>query len=125
MKQYTFNAVSKPRKINPKPKPEPIEMTYDISEEVKQNTLDILKEDRKYNIHAVNDFEFIKGYKERRISELDINSKYEFIMMISIMIDSKLPNALFELDLLNGRVIKKGISFNEFILKEKGGIQND
>ncbi len=127
MKHYTFNALSKPRKINPKPKPEPIERTCDISEEVRQKTLDILKEDRKYNIHAVNDFvfEFIKGHKERRISELNINSKYEFIMMISIMIYSKLPNALYELDLLDERVTKNGISFNDFILKEKGGIQND
>ena len=120
MKHYTFNALSKPRKYNPKPKPEMIPIEFIISDEAKSKTLEILKEDKKYNIHAVNDFvkNFLGNLKVRRISELDIKSKYEFIMIVSIMIYSKLPNAIYELELLNERINKNGVSFNDFLVKE-------
>ena len=47
------------------------------------------------------------------------------ILIICIIMHSKLPNALFELKLLDERVNKNGISFNDFIIREKGGIYND
>lgn len=127
MKHYTYNALSKPRKNNPKPKPEMLEINVDISTEERIKTINMLKEDKKYNIHAVNDFvsNFIKGYNERKISELIINSKYELIMIVSIMIYSKMPNAVYELELLNERVNNNGVTFNDFILKRRGGTDYD
>ena len=41
-------------------------------------------------------------------------------MIIAIMIYSKLPNALYDLDLTKERIVKNGITFHDFILKEKG-----
>ncbi len=122
MKHYSFDALSKPRKITQKVKPEIMALDYEMDEEVKNKTLVLLQEDKKYNIHAVNEFvlSFIKGHETRKISELDINSKYEFIMMIAIMIYSKLPSALYTIDLTKERIIKNGVSFTDFILKEKG-----
>ncbi len=81
MKHYTFDALSKPRKYNPKPKPTIMALDYEMDEEVKNKTLEILQEDKKYNIRAVNDFvlKFLGGYESRKISELDIESKYELI----------------------------------------------
>ena len=81
----------------------------EIYDEIKNKTLEMLKEEKKYNVHAVNDFvfTFLNTVKEIKISELKIESKYEFIMVISIMIYSKLPNALYELELYkidNGRI---------------------
>ncbi len=127
MNHYSFDLLSKPRKISPKPIPEVLPLNIDISDEIKQKALEVLQEDKKYNIYAVNKFveEFLKGEKEKRISTLDLNSKYEFIMLICIIMHSKLPNALFELKLLDERVNKNGISFNDFIIREKGGIYND
>ena len=127
MKHYSFDALSKPRKTNPKPKPEMLEINANISPEERIKTINMLKEDKKYNIHAVNDFvsNFIKGYSERKISELTINSKYELIMIISIMIYSKMPNAVYELELLDHRVNNNGVTFNDFILKRRGGIEHD
>ena len=46
-------------------------------------------------------------------------------MIIAIMIYSKLPNALYELDLTKERIVKNGVTFNDFILKEKGVREND
>lgn len=122
MKHYSFNALSKPRKYNPKPKPDMMKLDFEMDEDVKNKTLELLQEDKKYNINAVNNFvlNFLTGYKNRKISELDINSKYEFIMIIAIMIYSKLPNALYDLDLTKERIVKNGVTFNDFILKEKG-----
>ncbi len=127
MNHYSFDLLSKPRKISPKPIPEVLPLNIDISDEIKQKALEVLQEDKKYNIYAVNKFveEFLKGEKEKRISTLDLNSKYEFIMLICIIMHSKLPNALFELKLLDERVNKNGISFNDFIIREKGGAYND
>ena len=122
MKHYSFDALSKPRKYNPKPKPDMMQLDFEMDEEVKNKTLELLQEDKKYNIYAVNEFvlNFLNGYKTRKISDLDISSKYEFIMMIAIMIYSKLPNALYELELSQERIVKNGVTFNDFILKEKG-----
>ncbi len=127
MKHYSFDALRKPRKYNPKPKPDMMALDFEMDEEVKQQTLNLLQEDKKYSIYAVNEFvsKFINGKESRYISELDIISKYEFIMMIAIMIYSKLPNALYEITLTQNRVTKNGVSFNDFILKEKGVIRND
>lgn len=122
MKHYSFDALSKPRKYNPRPKPDMMQLDFEMDEEVKNKTLELLQEDKKYNIYAVNEFvlNFLNGYKTRKISDLDISSKYEFIMMIAIMIYSKLPNALYELELSQERIVKNGVTFNDFILKEKG-----
>lgn len=127
MKHYSFNALSKPRKYNPKPKPDMMKLDFEMDEDVKNKTLELLQEDKKYNINAVNNFvlNFLTGYKNRKISELDINSKYEFIMIIAIMIYSKLPNALYDLDLTKERIVKNGVTFNDFILKEKGVREDD
>lgn len=127
MKHYSFNALSKPRKYNPKPKPDMMKLDFEMDENVKNKTLELLQEDKKYNINAVNTFvlNFLAGYKNRKISELDINSKYEFIMIIAIMIYSKLPNALYDLDLTKERIVKNGVTFNDFILKEKGVREDD
>ena len=122
MKHYSFDALSKPRKYNPRPKPDMMQLDFEMDEEVKNKTLELLQEDKKHNIYAVNEFvlNFLSGYKTRKISDLDISSKYEFIMMIAIMIYSKLPNALYELELSQERIVKNGVTFNDFILKEKG-----
>lgn len=127
MKHYSFNSLSKPRKYNPKPKPDMMKLDFEMDEDVKNKTLELLQEDKKYNINAVNNFvlNFLTGYKNRKISELDINSKYEFIMIIAIMIYSKLPNALYDLDLTKERIVKNGVTFNDFILKEKGVREDD
>lgn len=127
MKHYSFNALSKPRKYNPKPKPDMMKLDFEMDEDVKNKTLELLQEDKKYNINAVNNFvlNFLTGYRNRKISELDINSKYEFIMIIAIMIYSKLPNALYDLDLTKERIVKNGVTFNDFILKEKGVREDD
>ncbi|MCH5180174.1 MAG: hypothetical protein J1F32_03050 [Erysipelotrichales bacterium] len=127
MRHYTFNALSRPRMINPKPKPAMIEMNLEISDEAQQKTLELLREDTKYNIKAINNFvnEFLNERKERKISELDIKSKYELVMIISIIIYSKLPNASYELILLDDRVTNNGISFNDFIIKKKDGYVNE
>lgn len=127
MKHYSFNALRKPRKYNPKPKPDMMKLDFEMDEEVKNKTLELLQEDKKYNIHAVNTFvlNFLTGFKSRKISDLDIQSKYEFIMIIAIMMYSKLPNALYDLDLTKERIAKNGITFHDFILKEKGERKND
>lgn len=127
MKHYSFNALSKPRKYNPKPKPDMMKLDFEMDEDVKNKTLELLQKDKKYNINGVNNFvlNFLTGYKNRKISELDINSKYEFIMIIAIMIYSKLPNALYDLDLTKERIVKNGVTFNDFILKEKGVREDD
>ncbi len=127
MKHYSFNALSKPRKYNPKPKPDMMKLDFEMDEDIKNKTLELLQEDKKYNINAVNNFvlNFLTGYKNRKISKLDINSKYEFIMIIAIIIYSKLPNALYDLDLTKERIVKNGVTFNDFILKEKGVREDD
>ena len=68
---------------------------------------------------------FLKDYSRRKISELAINSKYEFIMIICIIMYSKLPEAIYQVNLLNERIIRNGISFNDYIVELKGGIIND
>lgn len=122
MKHYTFNALSRPRIKSQKVKPEPIKIDYELKDEVKAKALEILQEDKKYSIKSVNSFVlgFLKDYQERNISQLEIKGKYEFIMIISIMIFSKLPNALYELEMLDERVTINGISFNDFKLRIKG-----
>lgn len=123
MKHYDFNAFAVPRKANIKPIPEMIEMTLEVSEEAKAKSLAMLQEDIRYNIHAVNHFvsEFLEGQNQRKISELTIKSNYEFIMMISIMMYSKLIKASYRIDPLDERIQKEGVSFNDFIVKRKGG----
>ena len=127
IKHYSFDLLSKPRKVSQKPIPEILPLDVDIQEEIKEKTLELLREDTKYNVHAVNKFveEFLKGEKEKKISLLDLNSKYEFIMMICIIMFSKLPNALYELKFLDERVNKNGVVFSDFVVREKGGIYND
>ena len=127
IKHYSFDLLSKPRKVSQKPIPEILPLDVDIHEEIKEKTLELLREDTKYNVHAVNKFveEFLKGEKEKKISLLDLNSKYEFIMMICIIMFSKLPNALYELKYLDERVNKNGVVFSDFVVREKGGIYND
>ena len=38
---------------------------------------------------------------------------------------SKLPEAIYQVNLLNERIIRNGISFNDYIVELKGGIIND
>ena len=127
MKHYSFDLLSKPRKISTKPIPTMIPLDVDVSDEIKKKTIEVLQEDKKYNIHNVNKFvvNFLAGEKEKKISCLELNSKYEFVMVICIIMYSKLPNALYELEALNDRVNKNGISFNDMIIRQKGVIYND
>ena len=121
MKHYTFDALSKPRKINPRPKPEMISMDLDVSEEVINQTLELFKEDKKYNVFSVNSFvkDFLRGYKKRNISDLNFDSKYEFIMMICIIVYSKLPNVIYDIELLDNKIKKNNTCFSDFIIIEK------
>lgn len=121
MKHYSFDLLSKPRKVSQKPIPEVLPLDIEINDEVKKKTLELLQEDTKYNIHAVNKFvnEFLNGEREKKISLLNLNSKYEFIMMICIIMFSKLPSASYELRSLDERINRNGISFNDFILRGK------
>ena len=122
MKHYTFDALSKPRKYNPKPEPEMMPLDYTIDKEVTRKTVEMFKENKKYSIYGVNNFvlDFLKGYQSRKISELEIQSKHEFVMIVSILVYSKLPNALYELTLTSEKVIKNDVIFNNFVLREKG-----
>lgn len=121
MKHYSFDLLSKPRKFSQKPIPEVLPLDVNINDEIKKKTLEVLQEDTKYNIHAVNKFvnEFLNGEREKKISLLNLNSKYEFIMMICIIMLSKLPSASYELRSLDERINRNGISFNDFILRGK------
>lgn len=123
MKHYRFDYLYKPRKASIKPIPEMIKLDKEISNEIKEKTMSLIHEDKGYNIHYVNDFvfNFLVNRNERKISELEMKSKYELIMIILILIYSKLPNALYSLELLNDRINKDDISFNDFILKRKDG----
>lgn len=123
MKHYTFNALAKPASKSVKAAPSMIEMGLSVSEETIKNNLEILKMDQKYNIYAINDFvvEFLKDSRYRYISELKLNSKYELIMIVSIMMYSKVINAIYEIELTNERINKNGVSFYNFKLFLKGG----
>ncbi len=122
MTHYSFKFLYKPRAKNEKIIPKMMDVSADISNDVKFMKLKLLQEETKYNIHAINDFvaNFLKDKEQRRISELELSSKYEFIMMISIMIYSKMPKALYDIDLLNDKINKNNITFNDFIIKKKG-----
>lgn len=127
MKQYSFDLLARPKKISVKTNPEVLPLDLKISDETKENALKILKEDTKYNIKSINNFvlEFLGDIDQRKISELDIKSNYEFIMIICIIMYSKLYEALYELKRLDERISQKGISFNNFIVRKKGGIYYD
>lgn len=122
MKHYTFDLLSKPRKASVKPIPEPLPLDMEISEEKRVKTLEILLEDRKYNINSVNKFvkDFLNNEKEKRISMLKLDSKYEFIMVICIIMYSKLAEVNYEITAINEKITKNGVSFWDFFIKEKG-----
>lgn len=127
IKHYSFNLLSKSRNVSPKPVPEILPLDSTISDDIKRKAFELLEEDKKYNIKHVNQYvkNFLKDYSRRKISELAINSKYEFIMIICIIMYSKLPEAIYQVNLLNERIIRNGISFNDYIVELKGGIIND
>ena len=93
----------------------------DVSDEVINQTLELFKEDKKYNVFAVNSFvkDFLRGYKKRNISDLNFDSKYEFIMMICIIVYSKLPNVIYDIELLDNKIKKNNTCFSDFIIMEK------
>ena len=127
IKHYSFNLLSKSRNVSPKPVPDILPLDSTISDDIKRKAFELLEEDKKYNIKHVNQYvkNFLKDYSRRKISELAINSKYEFIMIICIIMYSKLPEAIYQVNLLNERIIRNGISFNDYIVELKGGIIND
>lgn len=124
MHHYTFNSLSRPRNYNPKAKPDMLPVDSSVSNEAKNKALEILKEDSKYNVKNVNKYvsNFLNGDKQKKISEQKIKSKYEFVMIISIMMYSKLPKANYEIELLSERIKRNGISFNDFIIKQKENV---
>ena len=121
IKHFGFAFLSKPRIKYQKAIPEMLPLDSDISEETKKKTLDILQEDVKYSLKEINRFvtRFLGDLKERKISELELNSKYDFVMMISIMMYSKSPEASFEVEATTSRIVKNGIAFNDFIVKKR------
>ena len=127
IKHYSFSLLSKSRNISTKPTPEMLPLDSSISDEAKRKTFELLEEDKKYNIKYVNQFVkmFLKDFSKRKISELTINSKYEFIMIICIIMYSKLPEALYRVKSLDERIIRNGISFNDYFVELKGGEVND
>lgn len=127
MKQYSFDLLANVKKVSVKPVPEVLPLNLEISNDVIEKSFEILKEDMRYTIEAINKFvvEFLEGRIDRKISELEINSNYEFVMIICIIMYSKLYEASYELEGLEERINKKGISFNDFIVRKKGGTFND
>lgn len=121
MEHYSFNALRKPRKYKEKIKPEMIPINVEVSEETKKKTLEILEEDRKYNIYAVNNFvkSFLGDADKRKISELEIKTKYEFIMLIAILMHAYQPNAYYDIELTSERIKQNGIEFTNFIIKQR------
>lgn len=121
IKHYSFDLLSRPRKVSTKPEPEILPLDIDISDDIKEHALEILQEDMKYNINSTNSFVqvFLGDKKERLMSDLDLSTKYEFIMMICIIMFSKLPAASYDIELLNSRITKNGISFNDFTVKKR------
>ena len=123
MKHYSFDLLAKPRKKTIKIIPEEVPIDIEISEEVKKEALKNLENDKKYNISNVNKFvlDFLNGEKQKEISNLEIKSKFEFIMIICIIMYSKIPNAIYDLKPLDERIHKNNVSFNNFIVRIKGG----
>ena len=87
-------------------------MNLEVSEEIVKQTFELFKEDAKYNVFAINDFvrEFLYGFNERKISELDLKDNYELIMLVCIMMYSKLPNSIYDIILLDTDVYKNAYS---------------
>ena len=122
MKHYNFASLAKPKKYNPVPKPEMISMDLTVSETAIRETFDIFKSDKRYNVASINEFilEFMGEKKYKFASDLRLDNKHEFIMLICIIMYSRLPEVVYHVEVINEKKIKNGISFNDFIIKRRG-----
>lgn len=122
VRHYGFNYLAKPRNRATKTESIMLELDTNIDELVEKKALECLLEEQKYNILNVNQFvlNFLDDKDEREIKELDINSSYDFIMIISIVMYSKIVEACYEIEFLDERITNNGYSFNNFLLRRKG-----
>ena len=118
---YSFAGLARPRVKSTKIIPETVELNLTVSDEKQRQDIELLLEEKKYNLKNVNNFvlNFLNGTKNKKISELSICGKYEFVMLICIMMYSKMPNAVYDLQLLEERITKDGVSFNDFVVIER------
>lgn len=118
---YSFAGLAKPRMKSTKIIPETVELNLTVSDEKQRQDIELLLEEKKYNLKNVNNFvlKFLNGTKSKKISELSIDGKYKLVMLICIMMYSKMPNAVYDLQLLEERVTKDGVSFNDFVVTER------
>lgn len=119
---YSFDYLTTPRKKSTKTLPEMLSLDTSVDQEVEEKAIAMLKEEQKYNIDNVNKYvlNFLANSSSKEIKELDIKSNYEYIMIISIVMHSKMMEAFYEIEFLDEVINTNKVSFNNFIIKLKG-----
>lgn len=121
VRHYGFNYLAKPRNKTTKTESVMLELDTNIDELVEKKAFECLIEEQKYNILNVNKFvlNFLGEKIEREIKELEINSNYDFIMLISIVMYSNNFEACYKIEFLEERINNNSYKYNNFLLRRK------
>lgn len=120
-KHYDYSSMYSPKAKKVKTVSEPLKFTTNITQDDIDSSVKNLLSENKYSIKEVNNFvdKYLDGNKFKEIKLLDIESEYEIIMIISIIVNSALEESIYNLEYHGERVKKYGVSFDNFTIRRK------
>ncbi len=122
MNYYSFNRLSKPKSKNIIINPGMMELNLKLSEEEKEKTKKIIDEELKYSIESVNEYvtNVLSNNNTKRVSEMKLETKDDFMMVIAILMHSKSPISKYYVSLTNDKYENDYMIITDFIIKKKG-----